>query len=174
MAHKMLHEITIRVKMLRHLAQSFFQEEKEKEQVLLAKAKSDSSITSPGRRGSYRRCLRAGARIVSEARETGNSVWGKGMKAREAMWLRGAEKLSWKLSERQFKRVKAYSPACKVGGCLCPNTCSSITLDIAIFYGVSAFEGSLTCPMACSRYNDARWHLGMRHPASEVSSGLED
>lgn len=111
----MLHEITIRVKVLRHLAQSFFQEERERELTLLANAKSDSSsMKSPGRRGGYRRCLRAGARIVNEARETGNSVWGKGMKAREAMWLRGAEKLSWRLSERQFKRVKAYRPACKV------------------------------------------------------------
>lgn len=62
----------------------------------------------------HRRCLRAQASIVEDIRETGNSVWGKGVRSREAMWLKGADTLSWRLAEAQFKQVKAYTPLCKV------------------------------------------------------------
>lgn len=111
---KMLLEITVRVKCLRHLPQQFFQQEREREIALGRDAAERHS--SLGSRGAThnRRCLRAQANIVNETRETGNSVWGKGMRTREASWLRGADTLEWRLPEPQFKQVKAYTPVCKV------------------------------------------------------------
>ena len=112
----MLHEVSIRVKTLRHLPQQFFQDEKERQLALSRRSKvAEGQQHQHGRGGvNYRRCLRAQASISNETRETGNSVWGRGMRSREAMWLRGVETLSWSLPEQQFKLVKAYTPVCKV------------------------------------------------------------
>lgn len=108
----MLQQITVVVKSLRHLPQQFFTEEKERE---LALSRHGQQRGQQGRGGvDFRRCLRAQASIISETRETGNSVWGRGVRSREATWLRGADKLSWSLPEQQFKQVKAYTPVCKV------------------------------------------------------------
>ncbi|CAN0382529.1 unnamed protein product, partial [Ectocarpus sp. 8 AP-2014] len=109
----MLQDITVVVRSLRHLPQSFFNEEKERELALRQHGQQQGRQHG---RGSvdYRRCLRAQANIASETRETGNSAWGRGVRSRQAMWLRGADKLSWSLPEQQFKQVKAYTPVCKV------------------------------------------------------------
>ncbi|CAN0502292.1 unnamed protein product [Ectocarpus sp. 12 AP-2014] len=109
----MLQEITVVVRSLRHLPQSFFNEEKERELALRQHGQQQGHQHG---RGSvdYRRCLRAQANIANETRETGNSAWGRGVRSRQAMWLRGADKLSWSLPEQQFKQVKAYTPVCKV------------------------------------------------------------
>lgn len=108
----MLQQITVVVKSLRHLPQQFFTEEKERE---LALSRHGHARHQQGRGGvGFRRCLRAQASIVKETRETGNSVWGRGVRSREATWLRGSDKLSWSLPEQQFKQVKAYTPVCKV------------------------------------------------------------
>ena len=115
----MLHEVSVRVKTLRHLPQQFFQDEKERE-LALSKRQSNASHRHQHGRGhgrggvDQRRCLRAQASISNETRETGNSVWGRGMRSREAIWLRGVDTLSWSLPEQQFKLVKAYTPVCKV------------------------------------------------------------
>ncbi|CBJ32316.1 centrosomal protein 120 [Ectocarpus siliculosus] len=95
------------------LNQSFFNEEKERE---LALRQHGQQHGHQHGRGSvdYRRCLRAQANIANETRETGNSAWGRGVRSRQATWLRGADKLSWSLPEQQFKQVKAYTPVCKV------------------------------------------------------------
>lgn len=109
----MLHEITVRVKSLRHLPQQFFHEEKEREQALAKASQADRHQQGRGA-VDHRRCLRAQASIIRETRETGSSVWGKGVRSREATWLRGSDTLSWRLPEQQFKQVKAYTPVCKV------------------------------------------------------------
>lgn len=112
----MLHEVSVRVKSLRHLPQQFFQDEKERELALSKRSKvAERQQHQHGRGGvDQRRCLRAQASISNETRETGNSVWGKGMRSREAIWLRGVDTLAWSLPEQQFKLVKAYTPVCKV------------------------------------------------------------
>lgn len=113
----MLQQITVVVKSLRHLPQQFFTEEKERELALSRHGQQRGQGQGPpqGRGGiDYRRCLRAQASIVTETRETGNSVWGRGVRSREATWLRGSDKLAWSLPEQQFKQVKAYTPVCKV------------------------------------------------------------
>lgn len=109
----MLQEITIVVRSLRHLPQSFFNDEKERELALRQHGQQQGHQHG---RGSVdcRRCLRAQASIANETRETGNSAWGRGVRSRQAMWLRGADMLSWSLPEQQFKQVKAYTPVCKV------------------------------------------------------------
>lgn len=110
----MQHEISVRVKSLRHLPQKFFHNEKERE-LALGRGHSRAHQQQHSRGGvNHRRCLRAQANVMNEARETGNSVWGKGMRTREATWLRGMDTLSWRLQEQQFKQVKAYTPVCKV------------------------------------------------------------
>lgn len=109
----MLQEVTVLVRSVRHLPQSFFAEEKERE---LALSKHEQR-QQQGRVGvDNRRCLRAQAKIANETRETGNSAWGRAVRSRQATWLRGADKLSWSLPEQQFKQVKAYTPVCKVRG----------------------------------------------------------
>lgn len=119
----MLQQITVVVKSLRHLPQQFFTEEKERELALSRHGHGHQRGHGHGHghghqqgRGGvdFRRCLRAQASIVNETRETGNSVWGRGVRSREATWLRGSDKLSWSLPEQQFKQVKAYTPVCKV------------------------------------------------------------
>ncbi|CAM9957971.1 unnamed protein product [Scytosiphon promiscuus] len=108
----MLQEISVLVRSVRHLPQSFFNDEKERE---LALSKHEQRHQPSGRGAvDCRRCLRAQAKIANETRETGNSSWGRGVRSRQAMWLRGADKLSWSLPEQQFKKVKAYTPVCKV------------------------------------------------------------
>ncbi|CAB1103729.1 unnamed protein product [Ectocarpus sp. CCAP 1310/34] len=106
-------EITVEVRSLRHLPQSFFNEDKEKE---LALRQHGQQQRHQRGRGSvdYRKCWRAQANIANETRETGNSTWGRGGRSRQAMWLRGADKVSWSLPEQQFKQVNAYTPVCKV------------------------------------------------------------
>lgn len=109
----MLQQITVVVKSVRHLPQQFFSEEKERELALTRHGQQQGQ--QQGRGGfDYRRCLRAQAIIVNETRETGNSSWGRGVRSRQATWLRGSDKLCWSLSEQQFKQVKAYTPVCKV------------------------------------------------------------
>lgn len=126
----MLLEIAVCVKSLRHLPQQFFHDEKERELALARGQRNGSSSssnaynnsnskTTPGgasgsRVAEHRRCLRAQAIIVGVKRETGNSKWGRGVRSREATWLRGSDSLSWRIEEQQFKQVKAYSPVCKV------------------------------------------------------------
>lgn len=128
----MLQQITVVVKSLRHLPQQFFSEEKERELALSrhGQQQQQGHHHQQGRGAvDYRRCLRAQANIVSETRETGNSVWGRGVRSRQATWLRGSDKLSWSLTEQQFKQVKAYTPVCKVrcGG----DPCSACVLGAA-------------------------------------------
>ena len=127
----MLQQITVVVKSLRHLPQQFFSEEKERELALSRHGQQQQGHHHQQGRGAvdYRRCLRAQANIVSETRETGNSVWGRGVRSRQATWLRGSDKLSWSLTEQQFKQVKAYTPVCKVrcGG----DPCSACVLGAA-------------------------------------------
>lgn len=106
----MLQDIAIHVKSVRYLPQKFFKEEKERELALDRKQQQQHS----GRRSDHRRCLRAQASLGGVARETGGSAWGRGMRSREATWLRGADTLSWRLAEKQFKQIKAYAPVCKV------------------------------------------------------------
>ena len=114
----MLQQITVVVKSLRHLPQQFFTEEKERELALSRHGHGHQRGHGHGHQGrggvDFRRCLRAQASIVNETRETGNSVWGRGVRSREATWLRGSDKLCWSLPEQQFKQVKAYTPVCKV------------------------------------------------------------
>lgn len=112
---QMLQHVTVVVKSLRHLPQQFFSEEKERELALSRHWQQQGHHQQQGRGAvDYRRCLRAQASIVSETRETGNSVWGRGVRSRQATWLRGSDKLSWSLTEQQFKQIKAYTPVCKV------------------------------------------------------------
>lgn len=80
----------------------------------LALSKATGGLRHRATQGPQRRCLRAQANIGDDTKDTGNSVWGKGVRSREALWLRGADTLSWRLSEQQFKHVKAYTPVCKV------------------------------------------------------------
>lgn len=125
----MLQQITVVVKSVRHLPQQFFSEEKERE-LALSRHGQQQGHQQQGRGGAdYRRCLRAQAIVVNETRETGNSSWGRGVRSRQATWLRGSDKLCWSLSEQQFKQVKAYTPVCKVRGIIgegnryCGRTC---------------------------------------------------
>ncbi|CAM9175229.1 unnamed protein product, partial [Sphacelaria rigidula] len=76
----LLHEVTVRVKALRHLPQQFFHEEKERASLLSKAAGSPSGHSKTA--SSRRRCLRAQASLVEDTRETGNSVWGKGVRSR--------------------------------------------------------------------------------------------
>ncbi|CAM9355311.1 unnamed protein product [Ectocarpus fasciculatus] len=110
----MLQEITVVVRSLRHLPQSFFNDEKERELALRQHGQQQQGHQHGRGSVDYRRCLRAQASIANETRETGNSAWGRGVRSRQAMWLRGADKLSWSVPEQRFKQVKAYTPVCKV------------------------------------------------------------
>ncbi|CAM9884521.1 unnamed protein product, partial [Choristocarpus tenellus] len=111
----MLHEVAIRVRSVRHLPQAFYQQERKRELALSKGSPGGEQQQLGGRRqGDHRRCLRAQATLVDQTRETGNSVRGRGLKSREIAWLRGSDTLVWRLEEHDFKKVKAYTPSCKV------------------------------------------------------------